>query len=106
MDRKEEIMQFKNNVHLHPVDVAYNDLKKLNGNSDFNPSDLDNKTLRQNLLPLFYKYMKSVAETSNNNLTRNSDAYLSSGGKTDPNSEFTWINNAHLEAEQKFQLTY
>ena len=47
LDRKEEIMQFKNNVHLHPVDVAYNDLKKLNGNSDFNPLDLDNKTLRQ-----------------------------------------------------------
>ena len=50
--------------------------------------------------------MKSVAETSNNNLTRNSDACLSGGGKTDPNSEFTWINNAHLEAEQKFQLIY
>ena len=106
LDRKEEIMQFKNNVHLHPVDVAYNDLKELNGNSDFNPSNFDKKTLRQNLLPLFYKYMKSVAETSNNNLTRNSDAYLSSGGKINPNSEFNWINNAHLEAEQKFQLTY
>ena len=38
LDRKEEIMQFNNNVHLHPVDVAYNDLKGLNGNSDFNPS--------------------------------------------------------------------
>ena len=79
-ERKGEIMQFKNNVYLHPVDVSYNDLKERNGNSDFNPSDLDNKTLRQNLLPIFYKYMKSVAETSNNNLTRNSDAYLSSGG--------------------------
>ena len=50
--------------------------------------------------------MKSVADTSNNNLTRNSDAYLSSGRKIDPNNEFTWINNAHLEAEQKFQLKY
>ena len=47
LGRKEEIMQFKNNVHLHPVDVAYNDLKEVNENSDFNPSDLDNKTLRQ-----------------------------------------------------------
>ena len=36
LDRKEEIMQFKNNVHLHPVDIAYNDLEELNGNSDFN----------------------------------------------------------------------
>ena len=43
--------------------------------------------------------MKSVAETSNNNLARNSITYLSSGGKMNPNSEFTWINNAHLEAE-------
>ena len=106
LDRKEEIMQFKNNVHLQPVDTAYNDLKEPNGNSDFNPSDLDNKTLRRNLLPLFYKYMESVAETSNNNLTRNSDTYLSSGGKINPNSDFTWINNAHLETEQKFHLTY
>ena len=45
LGRKEEIMQF--NVHLHPVDVAYNDLKEVNGDSDFNPSNLDNKTLWQ-----------------------------------------------------------
>ena len=50
--------------------------------------------------------MKSVGETSNNNLTRNFDAYLSSRGKIDQNSEFTWINNPYLEADQKFQLTY
>ena len=50
--------------------------------------------------------MKPVAETSNNNLTRNSDTYVSSGSNIKPNSEFTWITNAHLEAEQKFQLTY
>ena len=106
LDRKEDIMQFKDNVHLHPVDVSYNDLRELNQNSDFNPVDLDSKTLRQNLLPLFYKYMKPVAEISNHSFTRNSDAYLSSGCATDPNSEFPWINTAHFEAEQKFQLTY
>ena len=50
--------------------------------------------------------MKSVAETSNNNLTRNSDTYLSSGSKINPNSELTWINNAHFEAEKELQLTY
>ena len=43
--------------------------------------------------------MKSVVETTNNNLTRNSDAYLSSRGKIDPNNDFTWISNVHLEAE-------
>ena len=80
LDRKEDNIQFKNNVHLHPVDVSYNDLRELNQNSDFNPADLDSKTLRQNLLSLFYKYVKSVAEISNHNLTRNSGAYLSSGG--------------------------
>ena len=53
LDRKEDIMQFKNNVHLHPIDVSYNDLKELNNSSDFNPADLDIKTSRQNLLPLF-----------------------------------------------------
>ena len=47
LDRKEEIMQFKNNVHLHPVYVAYNDLEEVNGNSDFNPSNVDNTTLKQ-----------------------------------------------------------
>ena len=55
LDRKEHIMQFTNNVLLHPIDVSYNDLNKLNNNSDFNPADLDNKISRQNLLPLFYK---------------------------------------------------
>ena len=43
LDRKEDIMQFKNNVHLHPVDVTYNDLKELNKNSEFNPADIDKK---------------------------------------------------------------
>ena len=65
LDRKEDIMQCKNNIHLRPIDVTYNDLKELNENINFNPSDLDNKTLRKNLIPLFYKYMKSVAEISN-----------------------------------------
>ena len=76
LDRKEDTMQFRKNVHLHPIDVSYNDLKELNNNNDFDPSDLDNKTLRQNLLSLFYKYMKSIAEISNHNLKRNSDAFF------------------------------
>ena len=39
--RKEDIMQYKNNVHLHPINVSYNDLKELYCNGDFDPSDLD-----------------------------------------------------------------
>ena len=27
LDRKEDIMQYKNNVHLHPIDVSNNGLK-------------------------------------------------------------------------------
>ena len=99
LDGKEDIMQYKNNIHLHPIDVTYNDLKELNENVNFNPSDLDNKTLRQNLIPLFYKYMKSVAEISNHNLKRNSDAFLCSGGKTDPHTQFVWIDNSHVESD-------
>ena len=53
LDRKEDIMQFKNNVHLHPIDVSYNDLKELNNNCDFDPSDLDNKTSMQNSFHFF-----------------------------------------------------
>ena len=50
--------------------------------------------------------MKSIVEISNHNLKRNPDAFLSSGGKIDPNTQFAWIDNSHVEAEQKFQLTY
>ena len=99
-------MQYKNNVHLNATDVSYNNLKELNNNKDFDPSDLDNKTSRPNLLPLFYKYMKSIAEISNHNLKRNLDAFLSSGSKINPNTQFAWIDNSHVEVEQKFQLIY
>ena len=50
--------------------------------------------------------MKSIAEISNHNLKRNSDRYLSGGGKIDPYTQFAWIDNSHVEAEQKLQLTY
>ena len=33
--------------------------------------------------------MKKIAEISNQNLVRNSDAYLSSDGKVDPDNEFS-----------------
>ena len=50
--------------------------------------------------------MKEVAGVSNHNLIRNSNAYMSQGGKIDPKSEFSWINNSYQEAQQKFQLGY
>ena len=33
--------------------------------------------------------MKSVAEISNHNTIRKSDAYMTSGGQIDPDNEFT-----------------
>ena len=50
--------------------------------------------------------MKQVAPTFNHNLTRNSDAYMPSGGQTDPDDEFSWTDNAYKEDQKKFQLTY
>ena len=46
--------------------------------------------------------MKSIAEISNHNLKRNSDGFLISGDKINHNTQFSWIDNSHVEAEQKF----
>ena len=105
LDRKEDIQQYNDNVNLHPVDVSYEQLKVLNNNKDFDPSDLD-KILKKRYCKIFYTIMKEVAGVSNHNLIRNSNAYMSQGGKIDPKFEFSWINNSYQEAQQKFQLGY
>ena len=105
LDRKESILQFKNSVNLHPIDSFYDDMKALNSDKDFNPFKLESTT-RSNVLPLFYSYMKKVAETSNNNLVRNSNAFLASGGKVDPSSKFEWIDNSREETQGKFEMSY
>ena len=50
--------------------------------------------------------MKKVAEISNQNIIRNFDAFISSGGKTDPDNEFVWIDDSFNLGSDKFQLTY
>ena len=105
LDRKESILQFKNSVNLHPIDSFYDDMKALNNDKDFNPFELESTT-RSYVLPLFYSYMKKVAETSNNNLVRNSNAFLASGGKVDPSSKFEWIDNSREETQGKFEMSY
>ena len=50
--------------------------------------------------------MKKIAEVSNQNLVRNSDAYITCRGKIDPENEFSSINNSYKESKQKFPLTY
>ena len=105
LDRKEKILQYKDSINLHPIDTAYDDLKTLNDNKDFNPAELDFPT-RSSILPLFYSYMKKVAETSNNNLVRNSNAFLASGGKVDSTSKFEWVDSSLEETKEKFQMSY
>ena len=48
--------------------------------------------------------MKKVAGVSNHNLVRNSNAYMSQGGKIDPEFKFSWIDNFYQEAQHKFQF--
>ena len=105
LDRKEEFLQYKKSVNLHPIDALYDDLKQLNSNKDFNPAHLD-FTTRDSIVPLFFAYMKTVAETSNNNLVRNSNAFLASGGKVDSTSKFEWIDSSLEETKEKFQMSY
>ena len=92
LDRKEDFLQWKGHVHLHPIDVSYDDLKAINNDGYMNRSLLDNKELRKGPIGGYYKMMKSVAEISNQNLVRNPDAYISNGGKIDPDNEFSWID--------------
>ena len=105
LDRKEEFLQFKSSVNLHPIDALYDDLKAMNNDKDFNPAQLDLPS-RESILPLFYSYMKKIAETSNNNLIRNSNAFRASGGKIDPTSKFEWIDSSMEEKHDKFQMSY
>ena len=87
LDRKEELNQYSNNLNLHPVDVSYDQLKKYNDNTDFNPADLDNSSERNKIKKVFYSFMKEAADASNHNLVRNSNAFISNDGKINPDFE-------------------
>ena len=78
----------------------------MNDGNDMNSALLGNKTLRKDVLPAYYKFMKKMAEVSNQNLIRNSDAYLAKGGKIDPDNDFQWIDDSYKQDQQKFQLGY
>ena len=106
LDRKEDFLKWKDRVHLHPIDLNYGELKSMNEGNDMNPALLDNKTLRKDVVPAYYKVMKKMAEVSNQNLIRNSDAHLARGGKTDPGNDFQWIDDSYKQGQQKFQLSY
>ena len=102
LDRKEEFLRYKDNVHLHPIDVNYEELRMLNGGNDMNPDLLENKALRKDVVPAYYKVMNKIAEFSNENVIRNSGAYLIKGGKIDPDNEFQWIDNSYKKSNENF----
>ena len=106
LDRKEDFLQRKEHVHLHPIDVSYDDLKEIHNGGDMNPALLDNKDLRKDVIGGYYKVMKKIAVISNQNLIRNSDAYISNGGKIDRDNEFSWIDDSYKQGKEKFQLGY
>ena len=106
LDKKEDFLQWKDNVHLHPIDLSIDDLQSEMSLTTLDPSLLENKQLRGLLVSGFYKVMKKVAELSNQNLVRNSDAFMSSGGKVDTEKQFAWIDDSIQEASAKFQLNY
>ena len=62
LDRKEEFLQWKDHVHLHPINVSYEELKKIHNDGDMNPVLLDNKELRRDITGGYYKMMKKIAE--------------------------------------------
>ena len=106
IDSKKDFLQYKEHVHLHPVDFTYDDLKEITGNKDMNPSLLNSKEFRVEVTGAYYKIMKKIADTSNQNFVRNSDAYISNGGKVDPENEFSWIDDSYKLTKEKFQLIY
>ena len=50
--------------------------------------------------------MKRVAEISNHDIVRNSDAYLAGGRQIDSDNELSWTDDSYKEGKEKFQLSY
>ena len=104
LDRKEDILQWKDNVHLHPINLTFDDLKAERSVTTFDPSLLENNHARESLKPGLYKVMKRIADLSNQNLVRNSGAFISNGGKADSVREFVWVDDSFKKGASKFQL--
>ena len=104
--RKEDLNQYSNNVNLHPIDVSYDQLKKLNEGNEFYPADLDNNSKRNKIKKKFCFFPRDAADISNHNLVRNSNAFISGSEKIDPEYEFSWINDSYVKFQGKFKLGY
>ena len=106
LDRKEDFLQWKDLVHLHTIDVNYDDMETSKNDGSLNPALLDDKELRKEVTGGYYKMMKKIPEISSKNLVRNSEAYISNGGKIDPYNEFSWIDESYKQGQEKPQLGY
>ena len=107
LDRKENILQYKDNVHLHPVDIEYHKFKDEFGIESFNPSLLERRSLEENssLRSAILRVMKKIVMISNHNLVRNANAYMAQGGQLDKEMKFEWIDDSQ-QASTLLQLTY
>ena len=103
LDRKEEFLQYKDNVNLHPIDIEYQVFKE-HGIENFNPALLE-RNIDANLRLAVLKIMKNAVMVSNSNLIRNANAYMSKGGQIDKEMKFQWIDDS-IKANQLLQLTY
>ena len=66
LDRKESILQYKDNVHLHPVDINYDNFKDEFGNESYNPSLLERRDSRESSLrSAILRVMKKIVMVSN-----------------------------------------
>ena len=107
LDRKEDIFQYKENVHLHPIEIDYDNFKQEFNIDNFNPAllekrgDAESTLLRSAIL----RIMKKIAMLSNQNLLRNANAYKAQRGEIDKEMKFQWIDESH-EASNLLQLTY
>ena len=43
LDRKEDFLKYKDHVHLHPVDISYDDITQMHNNEDAKLALLDDK---------------------------------------------------------------
>ena len=55
LDRKEDFLQWKDNVHLHPIVLHIDDLKAEMSLTSFDPRLLENNRARESLVPGFYE---------------------------------------------------
>ena len=105
LDGREDFMHYKYHVNLHPINITFDDLKQAADQKIMDPSFLSSNN-KSEVTDAYYKIMRKIVEVSNQNLVRSSDAFISNGGKVDPDRKISWIDDFYKLNTEKFQLTY